>query len=242
MSFRSLAVCLCLAFLLPFGVYGQAPQTAQAARTTLTISCDADCSWSVDDEQQGALKKGEEAHVEVLFGAHSIEATSSDGRHWEQPVEIRQPNEEHIRISFAPGSNSTENGARAAFPAENVVQSDESTGRIPTFYAQGRQVIVEAEVWNQKDKNTTADTSWIPKELLEQFPKKSQESVIHSLSVFPTPSRGLLAKDFQVFDNDVPAKINYFKEDDFRGADTTGHGRTIRMAKSTSADQSGTEE
>ena len=151
MSLRSLAVRLCLAFLLPFAALAQTPRSSQFPQASLTISCDADCSWSVDGDQHGALKKGEEARVEVLFGAHSIKATSSDGRHWEQTVEIKQPNQVQVRISFAPSSSPME-GSDAPLPAEKTVQSDESASGIPTFYAQGRQVILQAEVWKPVDK------------------------------------------------------------------------------------------
>jgi len=214
MSFRSLAAGVCLAILLRFAAHGQTPQAPQTPRATLSISCEDDCAWTVDGDQHGVLKKGEEAHVKVLFGAHRIEATSSDGRHWERTVEIKQPNEEHIWISFASGPSPVESGPRVAVPAEKIVLSDESAGGIPTFYSQGRQVIVEAEVWNHVDKKHAGDASWIPYGSLEGLPDGGA-ALTEILKRMPPPARGLTAKDFHVFDNGAEQSINYFKEADF---------------------------
>jgi hypothetical protein len=218
MPSRLLARCICLALLLPITTRAQA-RASQTAQASLTISCDADCTWSVDDNQHGALKKGQEAHLNVLFGVHNIEATSSDGRHWERTVEIKRPNQEQIRIGFAPGSSAAKSGPDAAVPAERAVQSDESAGGIPTFYAHSRQVIVEAEAWKPVDKKNAGDLSWIPEEALAEAPEGT--SLRKVLERLPPAAKGLTAGDFHVFDNGVDQRINYFKEADFPAVAST---------------------
>lgn len=222
MSFLSLVACLNLALLLPFSAATQTPQTSPTAQATLAIACDADCSWNVDGDQHGVLKKGEEAHVEVLFGAHKVDARSPDGRLWEQTVEIKQPNEEQIRISFAPGSTQLEGGSSAEVPTEGGVQSDESAGGIRTFYAQARQVLVEAKVWDKTNKKNTTDTSWIPKAYLDRLTKMEAAYMVDRLKLLPPPARGLKPSDFRIFDNDAEQRVNYFKETDFPAVDGSG--------------------
>ena len=221
MADQSLAASLCLFFLLPFLAYAQAPQMPQTARVTLTMSCDADCTWSVDDRQHGALKKGEETHVDVLCGEHSINATSADGRHWEKKITIKQPSQEQIWINFAPSSSPAESGSAAAVLAESAVQPDESAGGIPTFHAQGRQLIVEAEVWNHVDSKKAGDLSWLPEEALAVAPEGT--SLRKVLERLPPAAKGLAPRDFHVLDNGVEQRINYFKEADFPAvANATG--------------------
>jgi hypothetical protein len=218
MSLRSLATWPCIVFLLSFA-QAQAPKASQTPQASLSISCDAVCTWDVDGEQHGALKKGEETHIEVLFGAHDIKATSADGKHWERTMEIKQPSQEQIRISFAGGSSPTQSAPDAAVTAEKAVQSNESAGGIPTFYARGRQVIVEAEAWMPLDKRNGGGTSWIPQSL-PGLPDDGA-SLKKTFQFLRPPARGLTAKDFHIFDNGVEQRINYFKEEDFSAVSLT---------------------
>lgn len=214
MSFRSLPACLCLAFLLPFLAQARAPQSPKTPYANLTISCDADCSWSVDGEQHGALKKGEQAHVEMLFGAHSIEAKSSDGKLWAETVEVTQAGQP-IRVSFS-GLVASETGQTSSTTDDKTSQNQVSTGEIPKFYSESRQVIFEAEVWN-KHATKNSLTVWSASQIESLTP--IERDVLKHL---PAPVKGLNAADFHVFDNGVEQRINYFKEADFPGADSTG--------------------
>jgi hypothetical protein len=92
-------------------------------------------------------------------------------------------------------------------------QTASSTAGIPTFYAQGWQVIVEAEVWKGDDKKNANDASWIP-QALPGLPNGGAEA-IKILRLWRPPAPGLIANDFRVFDNGVEQRINYFKETDF---------------------------
>ena len=83
---------------------------------------------------------------------------------------------------------------------------------IPTFYANSRQVMVEAEVWD-KVPNKGDDSGINP-----TLPPAEQAA----LRRLPPPVHGLMAKDFHVFDNGVEQKINYFRETDFPAVDTSG--------------------
>lgn len=97
------------------------------------------------------------------------------------------------------------NGNDAAPQAEN------STPGIPTFYAHARQVIIDADVWDKVLKK--GDRPWIGDEPLPPLEKGAVEYL-------PQPvARGLTARDFQVFDNGVEQKINYFRETDFPAVD-----------------------
>ncbi len=147
MPSRSLVASICVALLLPFAAHAQEPKTSQAAQATLSISCDADCTWNVDGDQHGALKKEDEAHLNVLFGAHSINATSSDGKLWEEVVEVKQSNQQ-ITVSFAPPLSSKEGQIRS-IDEDKGLPTKNSTGEIPKFYSESRQVILQAEVWNK---------------------------------------------------------------------------------------------
>lgn len=221
MSFHSLAACL--AFLLPFGVYGQAPDAPQTAQASLSISCDEDCTWNVDGDQHGVLKKGEEAYVNVLFGAHKVEAKSSNGSSWEEKLEVVEPKREQVRINFG-NSSPAEKAQAKAQPASRVSQTGDSDGEIPKFYAQSRQVLLEARVWNKHTK-MNVDASWVPKELLAHLPKVEADSITDWIKNAPPPARGLTPEDFQVFDDNTEQHINYFKETDFPGLDTSGQWR-----------------
>ena len=96
---------------------------------------------------------------------------------------------------------------------DKVPQTADSTAGIPTFYAHGRQVIVEAEVWNHISPRQPADTSWIPQSWLAGLPDGgvALRKILGRLS----PARGLTAEQFHVFDNGAEQRINYFKETEF---------------------------
>ena len=97
--------------------------------------------------------------------------------------------------------------------SERASQTANSTTGIPTFYAHSRQVIVEAEVWDHVDNRKADDASWVPQGL--------PASLTHILKRLPPPAHGLTAKDFNLFDNGVEQKINYFKEADFPAVGVT---------------------
>lgn len=84
-----------------------------------------------------------------------------------------------------------------------LLQTDNETGEIPTFYSHARQVLVAAEVWKHTAK-TPLSTS---KEFLRRHP-------IVKLLALPPPTRGLSASDFRIFDNGAEQKINYLQESD----------------------------
>ena len=80
-------------------------------------------------------------------------------------------------------------------------QSVEPAPVTPTFHAESRQVLVEANVWNPgAEKHATNLTS---KPGLQ--PPKG----------WPAPAGRLTVKDFHVFDNGVEQRINFLKELDF---------------------------
>lgn len=87
---------------------------------------------------------------------------------------------------------------------------------IPKFFANSRQVIVEAEVWSRVDKNDVGDASLVPPISVSGYPDYGASGLktLEGLHL-PPPARGLIAKEFQVFDNGVERRINYFKEADF---------------------------
>ncbi len=160
------------------------------------------------------MKKEDEAHLNVLFGAHSINATSSDGKLWEEVVEVKQSNQQ-ITVSFAPPLSSKEGRIRS-IDEDKGLPTKNSTGEIPKFYSESRQVILQAEVWN-KGGSKNALTVWSASQIKALTP--IEKDVLKHL---PAPAKGLSAADFHVLDNGVEQKINYFKEADFPGADSTG--------------------
>lgn len=98
-------------------------------------------------------------------------------------------------------------------------QTGRPTAGIPTFYANARQVIVEADVSKPVDKKHP-DTNWMPQGTLDGAPAAAA-GIEKSM---PPPARGLTASDFHVFDNGAEQSINYFKESDFPA---TGTGQWI---------------
>jgi hypothetical protein len=214
MPSRLLTFLVCSFFLLPLVAH------SQAARAKLSITCDADCSWSVDDTQHGSLKKGEEAHVQLLFGVHNIEATSSAGKTWNQTIELTDPTEKQVVVHFVQSLSSAGTASGTAVSPEKAIQSDESAGGIPTFYAQGRQVLIEAKVWDQAGHNNS--TAWVPQGALNRLPTLKDD-----ISRMPPPARGLTADDFHVFDNGTEQHINYFQETDFPGSDYTNQWSVV---------------
>jgi len=97
-----------------------------------------------------------------------------------------------------------------------ALQSDVSTEAIPRFYAESRQVLVEAKVWNPPAPNGKPDRSAIPRETLDRLGGAA------SLPNFPTPAKGLTSQNFQVLENGVEQRVNFFHEADFPAIDTTG--------------------
>ncbi len=92
-------------------------------------------------------------------------------------------------------------------------QVDESSAPTPTFRTESRQVIVEAEVWEKNSqeagkKNRSAETG-------QPGYQKGDDRML------PPPARGLIAKDFRLFDNSTAQTINYFREQDFPTVDIT---------------------
>ncbi len=101
-------------------------------------------------------------------------------------------------------------------PSQASAQADGQTPEVPKFHSESRQVIVEAEVWNQVDKNSGGDGSFIPPVSTLGAPEYGAQGLktIKDLRL-PPPARGLTANDFRVLDNGVEQRINYFKEADF---------------------------
>ena len=201
----------------------QTPQASQTSQTSLSITCDADCTWNVDGNQHGALKKGEEAKVKVLFGAHNIEATSPDGTQWKQTLELKQPDLTRVRIGFAPTSSDANSGEGAPLPIQEGVPPDQSAGGIPTFYAQARQVLVEAEVWGKGHGKSAKAASMAS--IKDDPAMRAHKSMI--IGLIPPPASGLTVADFHVLDNGVEQPINYFKETDFQAADNSKQWRFV---------------
>ena len=95
---------------------------------------------------------------------------------------------------------------------DKALQTVNPPPEIPRFYAESRQVIVEAEVWDKTYNK--GDRPWIGDESLRPAEKDA-------LRGLPPPARGLTLKDFHVFDNGAEQSINYFKEADFPAVDIT---------------------
>jgi hypothetical protein len=104
-------------------------------------------------------------------------------------------------VSAVPQSPST---------AAQADTEDTSPG-IPKFYAESRQILIEATV---SDRDRT-DSSWIPQDVAK-LPSAAKDF----FTMHP-PVRGLRAADFRVFENGVQQKVNYFTEADFPGANLT---------------------
>ena len=96
-----------------------------------------------------------------------------------------------------------------------AAQADDQTPGIPKFYAQSRQVLLEAEVWEAAPKK--GDVPWLGEESL---PKNMRKNLLKRL---PAPVRSLQPKDFHIFDSGVEQTINYFKEADVPAYDDTDH-------------------
>ncbi len=87
------------------------------------------------------------------------------------------------------------NVQNAAPAVDKAIGSATSTLGIPTFYANARQVIVEADAWKPVDKKHP-DTNWMPQGTLDGAPAAAA-GIEKSM---PPPARGLTASDFHVFD------------------------------------------
>ncbi len=139
----------------------EAALSAQQSRVRLFISCDIDCTWTIDGAHHGALKKDQEDRLDLPLGKHKLEATSSHGQRRAETLDISAPTEEHIEITFVTNSPLIDQASVAAAteinpsqpvkpPAEQSSEAD-SAG-IPRFYAQARQILVEADVYDKKGK------------------------------------------------------------------------------------------
>jgi len=124
--------------------------------------------------------------------------------------------------SFAVGQTQAANakGHTNVPTGDKAVQTVNSTPEIPRFYAESRQIIVEAEVWIKAYKKSTTDRSLAPNDSLSPV----DQDVLRRL---PLPARGLTAKDFHVFDNGAEQSLNYFKQADFPAVDTTNQWRFV---------------
>ncbi len=106
--------------------------------------------------------------------------------------------------------------ASQSFSQTEALQSDVSAEALPRFYAESRQILVEAKVWNPPAANGKPDRSVIPKESLERL------GGVEGLPNYPTPAKGLTSADFRVLENGIEQKINFFHETDYPAIDTTG--------------------
>jgi hypothetical protein len=95
-------------------------------------------------------------------------------------------------------------------------EGDDKTNPTSTFYAQSRQILVAATVWNPPAANGKPDVSTIPKESLERLGR------VEDVPRFPTPAKDLTAQDFRVLENGIEQKVNFLHEIDFAGVDITG--------------------
>lgn len=89
--------------------------------------------------------------------------------------------------------------------ANELSQTDNGTGEIPTFYSHARQVLVTVAAW----KNAAKSTAWVPKDVLKQYPMAARDAL-----AIPPVARGLSVNDFHIFDNGIEQKINYLQESD----------------------------
>jgi hypothetical protein len=95
--------------------------------------------------------------------------------------------------------------------AQTQMPEDTSAG-IPKFYAQSRQILIAATVWD----SSRTDTSWVPQDVLNKNPVNQRLFAMHP------PVQGLAAKSFHVFDNGSEQPVNYFREADSPGVNLTG--------------------
>ena len=107
--------------------------------------------------------------------------------------------------------------AISAMPQRSAptAQTDDQTPGIPKFYAESRQILVEADVWGKTREK--GEHPWIGGENLRS---RLERQIIEQL--VPV-SRALEKEDFHIFDNGIEQKINYFKESDFPAFDNTNH-------------------
>lgn len=222
-----MAACVLLALLEIGSAAATLPRgekvSTEKAKLVLFISCDIDCAWTLDGGQHGVLKKDQEERIQLPTGKHRLEATSSDGQSWAETFEIKQSAEERIGISFPRNAQASAGIAPSTVPdvrpppmqaeATSVVTQDESSG-IPRFYAEARQMLVEAAVYDKKEK---AGKDWVPDGVLRDSPALGKDLQDH----FPRPATGLAAKDIALLDNGSPQSINFLKEQDFIAVNLT---------------------
>ena len=158
-----------------------------------------------------------------------------DGQHWAEALDISQPIEEHIGITFAatsPAPNQLSVGPATETPPPPAVgpttkmkqtpavqpateQSAEvGSNGIPKFYAQARQMLFEASVY---DKTGKAGKASITQQVMNDSPQMGKDLMEN----FPKPTTGLSVKDFQVLDDGAQQSVNYLSEKDFKASDLT---------------------
>lgn len=77
--------------------------SATTARASLLVVADEACDFRVDDARVARLQAGGLKRVSVALGEHYLQATTPDGRRWEQVIATRQPEQVVIRIHLPPG-------------------------------------------------------------------------------------------------------------------------------------------
>ena len=183
---------ICLAFLVPVIVAAQTP------RASFSISCDTDCTWTTDDGQHGTQTKGQVSRLSLPLGKHTLEVTSSSGKHWVKKFDITEPRDEQVSVTFAASSPS---GDQTPLNAERSTGTVEPTEGLPVFHAEARQVVVRASVHkDEKELSKQERNTWDAHSSGCEEPKY--------------PKRGLAVRDFHIFENGVEQRINYFKESD----------------------------
>ncbi len=100
----------------------EAALSAQQSRVRLFISCDIDCTWTIDGAHHGALKKDQEDRLDLPLGKHKLEATSSHGQRRAETLDISAPTEEHIEITFVTNSPLIDQASVAAATEINPSQ------------------------------------------------------------------------------------------------------------------------
>jgi hypothetical protein len=72
-----------------------------AARLSLLVSADFDCTWKLDGESQGRLAAGDSSKVQVELGKHIIDAVTVDGAdRYRQVVELTKIQQELVTIGL----------------------------------------------------------------------------------------------------------------------------------------------
>jgi hypothetical protein len=96
---------VCVGFLLPLSA------GAQGSSATILLRPDLDCSVKIDGKLVGQVKQSGYLSVNLALGQHLVEAdTGTDGRHWENVVDVKDTNQIVLVIplrSVAPSAGQT---------------------------------------------------------------------------------------------------------------------------------------